>query len=305
MVAGFYRAVNVTQKDGSKLQWSNCRMAAIATMLDFHTEGAKKSTGAKMRSYQDDQVGGTDASDARTAWERGYHETLVIRDGRYWEDLVSDRANGWFVTLDVWYASLPERCQASGQFGHTIGISPETLSDGQWLVGDPLCNQGDWNWMRPADLRVGAEEWGKRILNGGSGKTHGPEGIDEPGDTGGAVPIRYTTAVEVAPVLKVVDPKPVLLDIPVGTQMYYHTGQPYAKATQASSQIYSPFATLIGKTVAGRAVYRTVDGVKQLALARTVDCKNINPVPVADGPDPDTIINGRDAQWIDHLTPPK
>lgn len=301
-----YRAVNVTQKDGSALQWSNCRMAVAATHLDFHTQGAKKSTGAKMRSYQDDQSGGTDSGDARTAWERGYDEQLVIRDGRYWADLVEDRQRGWFVSVDVWYASLPIRCQQNGQFGHTIGISPETRSDGAWLVGDPLCDTNDWSWMDPADIRRAAEAWGSRILSGTSAKTHGPDGEGEllvPVDTGGAVPIRYTTAVEEAPVLKVADQKPRLLDVKEGVKLYDVNGQATAQIYKPITQGLSPFASVIGKTVAARAVFVTVGGVRQLMLIRTADATNIKDIPTT--VDIDALLDARDSEWISRLTPPR
>jgi hypothetical protein len=143
-------------------------MAVAATHLDFHTRGSKTSTGAKMRSHQDDQQGGTDANDARTAWERGYSEVMHIRSAD-WERLLEDRSRGWFIELDVWYARLPDRCQIAANFGHTIGIAPETRSDGYWLVSDPLCNA--YKWLDPADIRAAAEDWGKRIINGGTLRT--------------------------------------------------------------------------------------------------------------------------------------
>jgi len=300
-----YRATNVTQKDGSALQWSNCRMAVAATHLDFHTQGAKKSTGAKMRSYQDDKVGGTDSGDARTAWERGYEEALVIRDGRYWGDLVEDRDRGWFVSVDVWYASLPDRCQQSGNFGHTIGIAPENNGT-KWLVGDPLCAEGQWKWMEAADIKAAAENWGTRILNGTSSKTHGPDGEGErlsPVDTGGAVPIRYTTAVEEAVALKVTDQKPRLLDVAGGVKLYDVNGQPTAQVYSPITQGLSPFASMIGKTVAARAVYVSVGGVRQLMLIRTADAKNLKEIPTT--VDIDALLDARDGEWIARLTPPR
>ena len=302
MVDKIYRAANVSQVDGSPLQFSNCRMAVLATHLDFHTKGKKTSTGAKMRSFQDDQIGGSDSSDARIAWERGYGEKLVIRDGQSWERLLEDRSRLWFVSLDVWYASLPERRQANASFGHSIGVAPEN-NGSQWLVGDPLRRDGAWNWMESADLKQAAEDWGRRILAGASGKTHGPDGEDA-ADTGGAVPIRYTTAVEAAPMLRILDGPAMTGDIAIGTQVYNHNGQPASKTTQKSVGSYSPFATRIGTSVPARAVYRTLDGVMQLILLRTVDFLNAKPVasPVVDV---DKLLDERDAAWLARLTPPR
>lgn len=282
-------------------------MAVAATHLDFHTEGAKKSTGAKMRAHQDDQSGGTDSGDAQRAWQRGYGEELVIRDGHYWDKLVEDRSRGWFIELDVWYASLPDRAQASASFGHTIGLAPETHSTGKWLVGDPL--REGWHWMDVADLRGAAEEWGRRILGGASGRTHGgPQiaeaDIAEPVDTGGAVPIRYTTAVEET-VVRVTDRKPVLLDVPTGVKLYDVNGiDDGAKVYTALTQTVSPFASRIGATVAARAVFANIGGVPQLRLVRTADTKNIKPIPVGDV-DVDAILDKRDSEWVARLTPPR
>src|SRR5262245_10909828 len=105
-----YRADAVTQRDGSALQNSNCRMASIATGLDYHTLGAKTSTGAKMRQSQDDQSGGTDAGDAKQAWARGYSETLVIRDGNTWADALDDLRDGRLIHLDVWHVTVGGPC---------------------------------------------------------------------------------------------------------------------------------------------------------------------------------------------------
>lgn len=157
-----YRAAHVSQKDGTPLQFANCRMAVGATHLDFHTNGAETSTGAAMRSYQFDQSGGTDADDLRRAWERGYGETLVIRNGRYWDALLIDRAKGWFLEVDIWYADLADRCQQSANFGHTIGIAPETRADGFWLVSDPLCS--GYKWMHPDAIRKAVQSWGNRVV---------------------------------------------------------------------------------------------------------------------------------------------
>ena len=165
-------------------------MAAGATMLDFHTRGRKKSTGAEMRKRQQDQSGGTDAYDLQRAWAT-YKEVLVIRNGKYWADLIKDRGRGWFVSIDVWYAEIPVaiRCQSNGNIGHTMGVAPETHSDGRWLVSDPLCT--GYKWVKPSDLRRAMEAWGKRIGIGSA--------------------VNYTTAQEAAIVVvpPPIDPPPV------------------------------------------------------------------------------------------------
>ena len=57
---GDYRPAFVTQRDGSSLANSNCRMASISMGLayDASPQGSKTSTGKEMRTYTDDQSGG-------------------------------------------------------------------------------------------------------------------------------------------------------------------------------------------------------------------------------------------------------
>jgi len=214
-----YRAEHVTQRDGSKLEAFNCRMAVGSTQLDFHTRGVKLSTGAKMRRYQSDQKGGTDPGDLLRAWRDGYSETLTIRWSG-WDRLLADLAMGRMVAVDVWYALIPrsDRCQDNGNIGHTIGIAPEPINDSGMVVSDPLCDS--WQRVQPADIRRAAEEWARRIEGGSTRKTgfrlpfrgspeaeerpespvFGPSGtVPHPLDTGGAGgeyfrPISYTTS---------------------------------------------------------------------------------------------------------------
>ena len=125
-----YRPAPVTQRDGSSLANSNCRMASIATGLDFHTLGAKKSTGAKMRSYTSDQSGGTDSGDADEAWAQGYGEDLNVEDGKSFDDALAALQEGHLVHLDVWHASVGGPClSGSGAYGHTIVVAPD-VEDG-------------------------------------------------------------------------------------------------------------------------------------------------------------------------------
>jgi hypothetical protein len=160
-----YRAAPVTQRDGSPLASSNCRMASIATGLDFETFGSKTSTGAKMRSYTDDQTGGTDSGDARQSWQRGYSQDLRVRDGGTFDDVLADLRSGRLVHLDIWAQAAGGPClSGSGAYGHTVAVAPE-YSDGKWLVADPWCSPPKWVWWPEAKLRAGAEAWGAEVLN--------------------------------------------------------------------------------------------------------------------------------------------
>ena len=131
-----YRAAPVTQRDGSKLQYSNCRMASISTGLDFHTTGKELTTGAVMRSVQDDQDGGTDSGDAVQAWQRGWSEQLVVRDGSPWSSVLADLAAGRLVHLDVWHATVGGPClSGSGGYGHTMAVAPGAIGRALARVG--------------------------------------------------------------------------------------------------------------------------------------------------------------------------
>ena len=164
-----YRAAPITQRDGSALASSNCRMASIATGLDYETHGAKRSTGAKMRSYTDDQSGGTDSGDAVQSWSRGYGESLRVRDGATFDDALADLHAGRLVHLDTWHASVGGPClSGSGAYGHTMAVAPEQ-NGSRWLVADPWCSPGKYVWTEESRLRAGAEEWGGRVFRSTGG----------------------------------------------------------------------------------------------------------------------------------------
>jgi len=153
----------VSQRDGTSLQNANCRMASISTGLDFHTVGAKTSTGGKMRTYTSDQTGGTGSDDAKQAWQVGYKQGLVIKDGGSWASVILALNEGRGVNLDVWHASLPAGCvSGEGKYGHNIFVLPDLNDDG-WLVSDPWCKPASWKRISTAQLKRAAEEWGAKV----------------------------------------------------------------------------------------------------------------------------------------------
>jgi len=155
-----YRAIPVSQRDGSALANSNCRMAAIATGIDYHTGGARTSTGSEMRARQSDQSGGTDSGDASEAWQ-SYGQDLRIRDGASFPDALSDLHAGRLVHLDVWAADCAGPC-CDSECGHTIAVAPER-SGTRWLTADPWCSPAKWTWWEEALLQRGAETWGGQV----------------------------------------------------------------------------------------------------------------------------------------------
>jgi hypothetical protein len=163
-----YRAVPITQRDGSPLANSNCRMAAVATGIDFHTRGSILSTGAEMRSRQSDQVGGTDSGDASQAWAT-YGQDLLVRDGSTFDDALEDLRSGRCVQLDVWAARAAGPClSGSGAYGHSIAVAPEHNGT-RWLTADPWCSPGRWEWWEESLLRAGAEELGAMTYTAATG----------------------------------------------------------------------------------------------------------------------------------------
>ena len=290
-----YRAKHVSQKDGSALQWQNCRMAVAATHLDFRTNGAKLSTGAEMRKRQSDQSGGTDAYDAQRAWLT-YAEPLVIRNGKYWADLLADRAAGRFVTLDVWYAEMPERCQTNGAIAHTVGIAPETNAAGEWLVSDPLC--GAYRWLRPSDLRRAAEAWGTRM---GIGKainytTATLEGSNmETINTGGAV-----SSTKIAQAKK---GKPWFYNdecTDKAADLTADANLPYVGATKRGTRavILHTGRPYEDKVARDTVAYMKPDDIVLVDAPTPPDCPEC-----PDCPDASEVIAARDAVWVAHLTP--
>jgi hypothetical protein len=168
-----YRAAPVTQRDGSPLASSNCRMAAVSTGIDFHTRGSIISTGAEMRSRQSDQVGGTDSGDASQAWST-YGQELVVRDGSTFDDALSDLRDGRCVQLDVWAARAKGPClSGSGAYGHSIAIAPER-NGSRWLTADPWCSPATWTWWEESLLRAGAEELGAMTYTAATGGRYWP-----------------------------------------------------------------------------------------------------------------------------------
>jgi hypothetical protein len=174
-----YRAAPVSQRDGSALANSNCRCASIATGLDYQTLGGRTSTGSKMRSYMDDQSGGTDSGDAAQAWSRGYGQDLRVRDGYSFDDALADLRDGRLVHLDVWHSAAGGPClSGSGGYGHSMAVAPER-NGSDWLVADPWCSPGKWVWWPESKLRAGAEKWGSQVYTQAVAGVPGPIDEDE------------------------------------------------------------------------------------------------------------------------------
>ena len=191
-------------------------MASISTGLDFHTVGAKTATAGKMRTFTSDQSGGTGSDDAKQAWQNGYKQSLVIKDGGSWASVIAALQEGRGVNLDVWHEFLPAGCiSGTGRYGHNIYVHPDHDGSG-WLMSDPWCKPAKWVRVSTPELKRAAEEWGRRVrsqtglrepalpllreavkllMDRFQPEDEMPFGhpTDTGGDTGGYMPVMFTT----------------------------------------------------------------------------------------------------------------
>lgn len=331
-----YKPAPISQRDGSSLANSNCRMASIATGIDYETKGGTKSTGSKMRSYSGDTSGGTSSSDAVHSWSTGYSRSLSVRDGRTFEDALADLRAGRFVHLDVWAAAMGGCLSGDGGYGHTVAVLPDCL-DGAWLVADPWCSPGKWQRITESKLRAGAETWGGEVYGAaaleadyptaGADTTDplvlaivrrivdrlmelnypdGPQGRIR-FETGGGGPILYTITAAHEPESAMIDIEvaantPQLVDLPAGADILELDGSKRLENTAARNGVLSPFGTHSQGGTAMRAIYWTRGGDPTLLLAAyNNQCENIRPVESANS-DTDAALADRDAEWMDALT---
>lgn len=151
----------------TRLDWFNCNMASGAMALDFDTLGAVQKWGGQLRAHSGDYVGGTGLNDPglTRAW-RYYGQTLHVRTGNHWHDVMASLKEYRAVVLQGWYGKLPARYQSqlnsfSFVAGHSVVLLPE-FKDGNILMGDPLSDR--FTWVPERYLKAFAEELGRREL---------------------------------------------------------------------------------------------------------------------------------------------
>lgn len=143
-----YRPAPVLQYGwGSALDGYNCTMACGCMALDRHTLGANttytgspRATPPIMRSYQNDQVGGSDLWDLATAWLNGWGQSLQLPSNYHtWSDFEGYINQGRGAVLAGTYGNLPSSKRFSSSFtgGHAIYIN-EQFSNGNFWGMDPL-----------------------------------------------------------------------------------------------------------------------------------------------------------------------
>jgi hypothetical protein len=142
-----YRPRLVRQGDGSRWQWTNCTMASAAIAIDRHTLGRIRTTGAKMRSCQNDKIGGTDMMDCRLAWDRCFNQNLDVRLKITWKTFIGAIKAGRGVIVVGNYSYIPYQYRGQKhpyRFGHGMYINEVRASDGALLVYDPLGTRPVW-----------------------------------------------------------------------------------------------------------------------------------------------------------------
>jgi len=153
-----------TQRTGTALANSNCRMASGCTGIHFQTGGKVYPTPDQMRARSGDTEGGTSSDDLAKAWS-SYGESLRVRNGQDFDAVLGDLAAGRLVMLDVWVDAMDAVCvSGSGGYGHTVGVLGPKVGS-KWNVMDPWCSPGKWVYVNESQLRAGAEAWGKRVFS--------------------------------------------------------------------------------------------------------------------------------------------
>lgn len=141
-----YRPAHVRQLGwGSAFDGLNCTMASACIALDRHTEGAKTSNPPLMRSFQSDQVGGTDLNDAADAWAAGYGETLTVNTVS-WATFVSQINAGRGAIVQGDYQEIPDAYSGQPSFDgpHAIYVNEFNSDVSKALVYDPLRSSAYW-----------------------------------------------------------------------------------------------------------------------------------------------------------------
>lgn len=144
-----------------------CTLESAAMVLDWHTRGAVQVWGGELIPWVPGGEGGiygsgASLSDARAAWAH-YGQTLSVRSGQTWNDLLQCLSDGRAVILQGDYEefNLAERCQDSFLGDHAIAVFPYS-SGTKILCGDPLCN--GYRGIEASTLKDYAENFGRAVF---------------------------------------------------------------------------------------------------------------------------------------------
>lgn len=146
-----HRVAMVKQLDGSRYAGLNCNTASAAMLLDRHTVGAKRTTGAKVRDLTGDTSGGTNLAQVAAALLRGWSVSVLVQTPTSMGDFDRRlRAGQGAILQGASSATRGTQYQGSETFGgnHSWFVSEGRgwrLLSGTWvptdyLVFDPLAD---------------------------------------------------------------------------------------------------------------------------------------------------------------------
>jgi len=140
-----YRPRFVKQLDGSQFAGVNCTCAAGAMALDRDTLGKKTSTGAIIRNWTGDVVGGTRQQQVADAIKQAYHVTLDVQTPIPFVTAMGrlDKGEGMMLAGQS-AATRGTKWSASETFGGNhqwyVNERRKTATGYEWLVYDPLAD---------------------------------------------------------------------------------------------------------------------------------------------------------------------
>lgn len=149
-----------------------CSFSSGAMALDFDTLGKIKVWGgtllAQAHLTDADIRDGTNLQQVAKAWE-AYGQTLTIKSGGYWADVVAALRQGRGVILQGDHDQLSAAARCSDFMGdHAIYLNPELNATGTAvLTGNPLCKA--FQYVPLTQLQAFAEKLGRRVRNVAAG----------------------------------------------------------------------------------------------------------------------------------------
>lgn len=134
---------------GNVINWDGllCMCAEGAVALDAHTQGRIRTYPGAVHDNQDDNSGGIGVDDVKTAWARGWGQTLLTPADYDWDDLmyaVRVQRRHALLGVDYDYVAYDYQVQKTGSFDHAVGIDDFRASDSRIYRYDSLDTKAIW-----------------------------------------------------------------------------------------------------------------------------------------------------------------
>lgn len=141
-----YRPAHVPQLDGTRYAGLNCVAATAAMLLDRQTLGAKTASGADIRGFSGDRVGGITFDQAHDALLRGYGEQTIVRNADDFDRFLDRIGQGYGACMAGEYYIIPRdlSCQPSFREGHAFYLNELDPTGTRFYGYDPLCRGPKW-----------------------------------------------------------------------------------------------------------------------------------------------------------------